>query len=131
MHTVLIAEDDGRIAAVLVKALRIHGIAARVIGDGDDVLTASLSGQFALLILDLGLPGKDGLAVLRELRAARSDLPVIVLTGRAEPTDQITALAAGAHQYLIKPYRLADLIGAVRHHLQPAHPPDPSTATST
>ena len=85
MDTVLIAEDDGRIAAVLVKALSIHGIAARVIGDGDAALTASLSGQFALLILDLGMPGKDGLAVLRELRAARSDLPVIVLTGRAAP----------------------------------------------
>ncbi|CAN5570530.1 hypothetical protein BH23ACT7_BH23ACT7_24970 [soil metagenome] len=82
MSRILIAEDEPRIASFLEKGLRANGFTTSVAEDGVQAVIRARSGDFDLLILDIGLPGKDGFSVLRELRGAGFPLPIIVLTAR-------------------------------------------------
>lgn len=124
---ILIAEDESRIAAFVDRGLRAHGFTTTVVGDGDGALGYAITGGFDLLILDLGLPGKDGLIVLRELRDARSTLPVIILTARDTVGDTVAGLDGGADDYMTKPFRFEELLARVRLRLRTAdRTPEPT-----
>jgi DNA-binding response OmpR family regulator len=120
---ILIAEDDPRIAALLEKGLRSNGFSTLVADDGAQAEQLALTDQFDLLILDMGLPVKDGLHVLQDVRAKKRTLPVIVLTGRAD-RDAAMCLDAGADDYMRKPFRFDELLARVRARLRAgAHEP--------
>ena len=102
------------ISEPLARALRREGYDVEVRQDGPDVLAAGQRGGIDLLVLDLGLPGMDGLEVCRRLRADGCTLPVLVLTARADEVDTVVGLDAGADDYVTKPFRLAELLARVR-----------------
>jgi DNA-binding response OmpR family regulator len=112
--TVLLAEDDSAISDPLTRALEREGYEVIVRRDGPAALNAALSGSVALVLLDLGLPDMDGLEVCRQLRAAKSTVPVLVLTARTDEVDFVVGLDAGADDYVAKPFRLAELLARVR-----------------
>jgi DNA-binding response OmpR family regulator len=118
MNRILIVEDEPRLASFLEKGLRASGYATTVIGDGATVGAVANDDDFDLMILDLGLPGKDGLTVLRELRSAGARLPVIVLTARGDPHDRVIGLEVGADDYLAKPFHFEELVARVRARLR-------------
>jgi DNA-binding response OmpR family regulator len=115
---ILIAEDEARIAAFLEKGLRANGFTTSVVADGRDAVALAASGRYDLLILDLGLPGKDGFAVLDELRAQGSQLPVVILTARDSVRDTVAGLEGGADDYITKPFRFEELLARVRVRLR-------------
>lgn len=119
MSRILIAEDTPQIVRFLVKGLRAEGHATTAVTDGNEALELALTGQFDLMLLDLGLPGRDGLSVLTELRRRHVRLPVIVLTARHGSQDIVTGLDSGADDYLTKPFRLAELLARIRTRLRP------------
>jgi two-component system copper resistance phosphate regulon response regulator CusR len=114
---VLIAEDEPRIAAFVEKGLKANGFATAVVGDGLSALDRARSGEFDLVVLDIGLPVLDGFAVLRALRAERSAVPVIVLTARDSVQDTVAGLEGGADDYMPKPFRFEELLARVRLRL--------------
>jgi len=120
MTRILIAEDEPHIVRFLVKGLQAEGYATTAAEDGDEALRLARSGAFDLMLLDLGLPRRDGLRVLGEMRRARVLMPVIVVTARGSSEDIVTGLDSGADDYLSKPFRLAELLARVRARLRPA-----------
>jgi DNA-binding response OmpR family regulator len=118
MQRILIVEDEVRLASFLEKGLRSSGFATTVVGDGASAEAVASDEDFDLVILDLGLPGKDGLTVLRELRREGTRVPVIVLTARSDPHDRVTGLEAGADDYLAKPFHFEELVARVRARLR-------------
>ena len=127
MTRILIAEDEPRITRFLVKGLQAEGYATTAATDGDEALYLARSGEFDLMLLDLGLPKQDGLRVLGEIRRASVKLPVIVVTARGGADDIVTGLDSGADDYLAKPFRLAELLARVRARLRT--PPAPEATT--
>jgi DNA-binding response OmpR family regulator len=115
---ILIAEDEARIASFLEKGLKANGFATSVAVDGRDAVALASTGRYDLLILDLGVPGKDGFAVLEELRAAGSGLPVVILTARDSVYDTVAGLEGGADDYITKPFRFEELLARVRVRLR-------------
>ena len=124
MNRILIAEDEPHIVRFLVKGLQAQGYATAHAGDGGLALAMARTGQFDLMLLDLGLPGRDGLDVLAQLRSERVRLPVILLTARSTPEDIVSGLDSGADDYLSKPFRLAELLARVRVRLRSAASPE-------
>jgi DNA-binding response OmpR family regulator len=118
---ILIAEDDPRISAFLEKGLRASGYTTVVADDGERAQALGLTGEFDLLILDIGLPEQEGLFVLQELRARGKMLPVLVLTGRSDH-DAVTCLEYGADDYMTKPFAFAELLARVRARLRKGGP---------
>lgn len=110
----LLAEDDAMIGEAVRAGLRREGYTVDWIHDGLAAEVALATGTYDLLLLDLGLPGKDGVRVLRELRERGSALPVVVLTARDAVTDRVAGLDAGADDYLVKPFELQELAARVR-----------------
>ncbi len=113
MTRVLLVEDDTAIADPLARALKREGYDVEVYGDGPSALAGAEEGA-DLVVLDLGLPGMDGLEVCRQMRAGGSAVPVLVLTARADEVDTVVGLDAGADDYVTKPFRLAELLARVR-----------------
>lgn len=126
MTRILIAEDEPRIASFLEKGLRANGFTTSVTDDGRDALDLADSDDFDLLILDVGLPGKDGFSVLRELRARERHLPIIMLTARDSVEDTVAGLEGGADDYVPKPFRFEELLARVRARLREGHGPEPT-----
>jgi two-component system, OmpR family, copper resistance phosphate regulon response regulator CusR len=120
MSRILIAEDTPQIVRFLVKGLRAEGHTTTAVDDGTMALELALTGQFDLLLLDLGLPGMDGWSVLTELRRRRVRLPIIVLTARDTAQDVVAGLDGGADDYISKPFRLPELLARVRLRLRAA-----------
>src|SRR5680860_672846 len=118
MKRILIAEDEPRIASFLEKGLKANGFTTSVATDGHDALFMSRSGEFDLVVLDLGLPGKDGLDVLRDLRAKDTSLPVIILTARDGVQDTVAGLEGGADDYVSKPFSFDELLARIRVRLR-------------
>ena len=114
MSVVLLAEDDSAIADPLSRALQREGYAVEVVTDGLSALEFADKGRADLLVLDLGLPGMDGLEVCRRLRSSGRGLPVLMLTARADEVDFVVGLDAGADDYVAKPFRLAELLARIR-----------------
>src|SRR5262245_29443465 len=111
---VLLAEDDPAIAEPLSRALEREGYEGRVVADGPYALHTTSEHRVDLLVLDLGLPGMDGLEVCRRLRVSGSELPVLMLTARTDEVDFVVGLDAGADDYVAKPFRLAELLARIR-----------------
>jgi DNA-binding response OmpR family regulator len=123
--TVLLVEDDTGIAVPLSRALQREGHEVLVVGDGYSALSCAGHQRVDLLVLDLGLPGMDGLDVCRRLRRTRPDLPVLMLTARTDEVDFVVGLDAGADDYVAKPFRLAELLARVRALLRRSVPETP------
>src|SRR6266699_2150851 len=114
MTSVLLAEDDLSISDPLARALRREGYDVDVSADGPSTLDAAMAGGLDLVVLDIGLPGMDGLEVCRRLRTEGQFVPVLILTARADEVDTVIGLDAGADDYVTKPFRLAELLARVR-----------------
>src|SRR5919107_5741011 len=114
MTRVLLAEDDASISEPLARALRREGYEVEVREDGPTALDAGNAGGIDLVVLDLGLPGMDGLEVARRLRGEGHSIPILILTARADEVDTVVGLDAGADDYVTKPFRLAELLARAR-----------------
>ncbi|MCM2562261.1 response regulator transcription factor [Lutimaribacter sp. EGI FJ00015] len=110
----LAVEDDPRIAADLKAALTAAGFLVEVTGDGEDAWFLGDTEAYDLAVLDLGLPGLDGLAVLKRWRANGRDMPVLVLTARGTWQERVEGIEAGADDYLPKPFRMEELVARAR-----------------
>lgn len=118
MARILIVEDEERIASFVAKGLRAEGHQTTTVADGRDGLDHAMSGDYDLVVLDIGLPGMDGFEVLDQLRSQGSSVPVIVLTARDSVGDTVSALEGGADDYMPKPFRFAELLARVRLRLR-------------
>ena len=126
MNRILIAEDEPRLAAFLDKGLRASGYTTTIVSDGGAASMMAHDEDFDLLVLDLGLPGKDGFAVLRELRAGGQRMPVVILTARDDVADKVAGLEGGADDYVTKPFKFEELLARVRARLRADRPRDDS-----
>jgi two-component system, OmpR family, response regulator len=111
---VLVVEDEDRIASVIRRALREDGYAVDVAADGPDGLWLATENSYGAVVLDLMLPGLDGIEVCRRMRAAGSWAPVLMLTARDSVGDRVRGLDAGADDYLAKPFSLRELSARLR-----------------
>src|SRR4051812_22247350 len=123
---ILLVEDDDAIASGLVRVLDSQGFGVHRLRRGGPAPAAVDEGT-GLVILDLGLPDVDGLQVCRKLRAAHPGLAILILTARDQELDVVAGLDAGADDYLVKPFRLSELLARVRAHLRRAAALDPET----
>jgi DNA-binding response OmpR family regulator len=115
---ILVAEDEHGISSFLDGGLRAAGFSTKVVEDGSSALALARTGEFDLMILDLGLPARDGLSVLEELRRQGNRLPVVILTARSELDDMVGGLDLGADDYVTKPFRFEELLARVRARLR-------------
>ena len=120
MQRILVVEDDMEIARTLRDFLEVAGFDATVVGDGEAAIASARGDRPDLVVLDLGLPGMDGLDVARELRRG-STVPIVMLTARGEESDRIVGLELGADDYLVKPFSPKELVARVRAVLRRAN----------
>ncbi|NJK69530.1 MAG: response regulator transcription factor [Microcoleus sp. CSU_2_2] len=118
MSKILIVEDEPKIATFIEKGLRSHGFMTAIAGDAKHALLMAIDGEFDLMILDLGLPGKDGLQILEELRGQGELLPIIILSGRDDIQTKVAGFEGGADDYLTKPFRFEELLVRLRVRLR-------------
>lgn len=114
----LVVEDEARIASFLARALEIEGFKVDVAGDGDQAIARALAGDYGFVILDLLLPGRGGLEVLREVHERRPDLPVLILSARTDLATKLRGFELGAVDYLAKPFSLDELFARIRVRLR-------------
>ncbi len=114
----LLVEDDAMIAAAVRTALAQDGYAVDAVRDGVSAASALAGERFDIVLLDLGLPRRDGLGVLRELRGRGDETPVIIITARDEVRDRVAGLDAGADDYVVKPFDLDELAARMRSVLR-------------
>ena len=116
MARILVVEDDAHIRDLIVLHLGLEGLETEAVGDGQDALVRAHSGSFDLIILDLMLPGVDGIAVARAVRreGPNQDVPILMLTARGEESDKVLGLESGADDYLVKPFGIRELVARVR-----------------
>src|SRR5438105_15666844 len=115
MSRILVVEDEAHLAQGLRFNLEAEGYSAEVVGDGESATDRLLGKKekFDAVVLDIMLPGKDGFEVVSELRAARNYVPILMLTARGRPEDVLSGFAAGADDYLPKPFELSILIARI------------------
>jgi len=111
---VLVVEDDKKVAGFLRKGLREEGYTVDVAHDGEDGLALAMVNQYDLIILDIMLPERDGMQVLKELRTRRTSTPILMLTARDSVEDKVQGLNWGADDYLTKPFAFAELLARIR-----------------
>ncbi|MEC5400207.1 osmolarity response regulator transcription factor OmpR [Uliginosibacterium sp. H1] len=130
-HRILVVDDDARLRSLLDRYLEEQGFAVKAVPDAAQMDRALSREHFDLMVLDLMLPGEDGLAICRRLRAADSSLPIIMLTARSDEVDRIVGLELGADDYLPKPFNPRELVARVNAVLrrQPRSTPGAPTLT--
>jgi two-component system, OmpR family, response regulator len=111
---VLVVEDEAKVAAMIKAGLEEHGFATEVSRDGNLAIEVATSQTFDAIVLDVMLPGRDGLSILRHLREAHHPVPVILLTARADLTERVEGLNLGADDYLPKPFSIIELVARLR-----------------
>ena len=111
---ILVVEDEKKTAAFIRKALQAEGFLVEVAHHGDDGLLLAATAPFDAIVLDIMLPGRDGLSVLRQLRGKKNNTPILLLSARGDVNERIDGLNAGADDYLPKPFVLAELVARVR-----------------
>jgi DNA-binding response OmpR family regulator len=124
MSRILIAEDEPRLASFLEKGLRAQGFATTVVSDGTAASAIARDEEFDLLVLDLGLPGKPGADVLRDMRLAGNRMPVLILTARDDLDTTVAGLEGGADDYVTKPFRFEELLARIRARLREQPEPE-------
>ncbi|MDR0323744.1 MAG: response regulator transcription factor [Treponema sp.] len=113
---ILIIEDDREIAAIEKDFLEINGFEVVICHDGMEGQKQALAGGFALILLDLMLPGRDGMAICREIRD-KIDIPILMVTARMEDNEKIRGLGFGADDYVVKPFSPTELVARVKSHI--------------
>jgi len=111
---ILVAEDEMKMARAIRRGLENEGYAVETVGTGDDAVFWATEQEFDAILLDVMLPGRDGYAVCRALRAAKVWTPVLMLTARGAVEDRIEGLDAGADDYLVKPFAFGELLARLR-----------------
>src|SRR5580700_8443262 len=111
---VLVVEDERKTASFVRKALQAESFAVDMVANGADALLAAGNTPFDAIVLDIMLPGRDGLSVLRQLRERKNTTPVLLLSARGEVDERVEGLNAGADDYLPKPFVIAELVARVR-----------------
>ena len=135
MPRVLIVEDDAHIRDLIVLHLGLEGLETEAVGDGREALARAGQAAFDLIVLDLMLPGLDGVSICRAVRRGgpNTDAPILMLTARREEQDKVVGLESGADDYLAKPFGIREFVARVRALLrrprQSAPPADPAPAT--
>ena len=130
MSRILIAEDEVRISAFIERGLRASGLTTTVVASGVQALALARSGEFDLMILDIGLPDLDGFTVLHALRSGSGDLPVLILTARDGIDDTVAGLVGGADDYMSKPFHFDELLARIQRRLRtPSRPAEANTLT--
>ena len=117
MSNILVIEDSERIASFIVKGLQSHGYQVTHTTNGEDALKLTGAAEFDLVILDIGLPGMDGFAVLEQLRGSGNEVPVIVLTARDSVDNTVASFEGGADDYMSKPFSFEELLARVRRRI--------------
>jgi DNA-binding response OmpR family regulator len=118
---ILVVEDEARIRAFLARAFEAEGFTVDVVEDGEHGLARALAGDYEVVILDLMLPGRDGLDVLHELHLRRPGLPVLILSARRDIATKLRGFELGAVDFLAKPFSLDELLARTRVQLRRAH----------
>ena len=118
---VLVVEDNPKVARFLARLLTDEGFIADVCDDGGQAVRQAKTGIYELVVLDWMLPGKDGVAVCRELRSTGCRVPVLMLTARGELAERVLGLDAGADDYLVKPFEVEEFVARVRALLRRSH----------
>ncbi|MBW4661207.1 MAG: response regulator transcription factor [Drouetiella hepatica Uher 2000/2452] len=113
MYRILIVEDEPRIAEFLEKGLQRYGFETATVSNGNDVFPGIQRDRFDLILLDLGLPGKDGWMVLDELRHGGTTLPIVIVTAREGEDNKVESFKRGANDYIMKPFRFKELLTKV------------------
>ncbi len=116
MKQILVIEDDLNIAELQRDYLQMSGYRVDIVQDGDQGLQKALNGSYDLIIVDLMLPGKNGLEVIQEIRK-KMEIPLIIVSARSEDIDKIRGLGFGADDYITKPFSLAELIARIKSHI--------------
>jgi two-component system, OmpR family, response regulator len=124
MTRILIAEDEPRLASFLEKGLRAQGFTTTVVSDGAEASAMAQDEEFDLLLLDLGLPGKQGAEVLRDMRLAGQRMPVLILTARDDIDSTVAGLEGGADDYVTKPFKFEELLARIRARLREQPEPE-------
>ncbi|HSK28118.1 MAG TPA: response regulator transcription factor [Jiangellales bacterium] len=124
MSRILIAEDEERISAFVDKGLRSNGFTTTVVQDGQSAYSRAVTGEFDLMVLDIGLPLMDGFTVLRRLRQAHNAMPVVILTARDSVSDTVAGLEGGADDYVAKPFRFEELLARIRLRVRTERGPE-------
>jgi DNA-binding response OmpR family regulator len=124
MTRILIAEDEPRLASFLEKGLRAQGFTTTVVSDGAEASAMAQDEEFDLLVLDLGLPGKQGAEVLRDMRLAGQRMPVLILTARDDIDSTVAGLEGGADDYVTKPFKFEELLARIRARLREQPEPE-------
>lgn len=118
MPHILIVEDEPRIASFVEKGLKANGYMVDIVEDANLAIEVALTGNYDLVLLDLGLPGRDGLEVLEELRGQGFQAPILIVTARDDIQDKVTGFEGGANDYLTKPFRFEELLARIKVRLR-------------
>jgi two-component system response regulator MtrA len=122
----LIVEDERRIASFVARGLSREGYAVQAVADGDAALASAARQEPALVLLDVMLPGRDGIEVCRQIRA-ESGVPIVMLTAKTDTVDVVLGLESGADDYVVKPFKPKELVARVRARLRRTDEPAPES----
>ena len=128
---VLVVDDDARLRDLLNRYLGEQGYAVKTVANATDMNRQLARERYDLMILDLMLPGEDGLSICRRLRGGDEDMPIIMLTAKGDDVDRIVGLEVGADDYLPKPFNPRELVARIQAVLRRRPPPAPPGAPST
>src|SRR5688572_5401529 len=128
---ILVVDDDARLRDLLNRYLTEQGFSVRAVPDATDMNRHLARERYDLMVLDLMLPGEDGLSICRRLRGGNEDMPIIMLTAKGDDVDRIVGLEVGADDYLAKPFNPRELVARIQAVLRRRPPPAPPGAPST
>jgi two-component system response regulator PrrA len=130
MPTVLVVDDDRAIRAVMERSLALEGFDVLAVADGEQALEAVVEARPDVVVLDVGLPGIDGVEVVRRVRSGGNDVPICILSARVDIGDRVIGLEAGADDYMVKPFAVAELVARLNALLRRRPDVEPTVLTA-